>query len=151
MNLLERTLVLIASLALSLLLIGLLSGFFAARDRSAVSSTAAAPGQPFTQLGSVLPDARPRPRLLRDLAAGDVAIAYGTRSPPPGLLQLAGSLAGRPTPALVQAGQAVLLRRVPGVVGLVGLAWRRVIRVGSVHDPGLSRFARYWLGRGTSG
>jgi hypothetical protein len=149
-TLLERALVLLASLALSLLLIAVLSGFFAARDRAGLSG-ARLPGAAFAQLAEVLPGApKPRPRLLQDLSAGDVVLAYGVRRAPAALRALARSISGTATRALARAGQAVLLRRIPGIDGLLGLARHRVIRVRNAQDPRLADFARYWLGRGAT-
>jgi hypothetical protein len=51
-------------------------------------------------------------------------------------------------PALVQAGQSVILARRPGTQGVVALAWRHLLRAPSGSDPELARFAEFWLGRG---
>jgi hypothetical protein len=87
-------------------------------------------------------------QLLTALSAGNVVIAYGDGSPPPGLRQLAQSIAGPFTPALAAAGLAVILDRVPGTKSLIGLAWRHMVTVGSASLPLLSQFTRFYLGKG---
>jgi Protein of unknown function (DUF3105) len=173
----ERIAIGLASLALSLGLIALLSGFFAGRDAAGVSGgTATVAGQRFPDQGDVHlgpGDLRPPynsdpptsgPHLvspvvrqgaaLRDdglltaLEVGDVVIVYGTPQPPAALMRLADAVGGRFTPALAAAGQAVVLMRQPGTVGVIALAWTRMLRVASANDPALVEFAQQWLGRG---
>jgi hypothetical protein len=173
---LERIAIVVASLALSIGLIALLSGFFAARDQAGVSGDQGGPGQAFADRGSrILAPGQPRPhydsspptsgahfarpvlrdgarlsddQLLQALALGDVVIMYGGPSPPPGLRTLAGSVASPFTPALAAAGQAVILARRTGTSGLIGLAWAHMVRVAGPGDPLLRAFATFWLGRG---
>jgi hypothetical protein len=173
---LERVAIVVASLALSIGLIAVLSGFFAGRDQAGVSGTTSALGQQFRDLGHAhLQPGDPRPtydsdpptsgahipepvllddnvlnddQLLEALEVGDVVIMYGDRTPPARLSGLARSLAGRFSPALAAAGQAVVLARRPGSVGLTGLAWTRMLRVQSASDPLLRQFVLQWLGRG---
>jgi hypothetical protein len=174
-RLLERAGILFASLALSIGLIALLSGFFADRDQPSLAG-ASAPGQHFRDLG----DARlapgqlrpaynsdpptsgahvPQPvvrdesplsddQLLTALAAGDVVIVYGGAAPPPRAIALAKVVAAPFTPALAAAGQAVILSPLVATRGLIALAWTRMLRVGSASDPALRAFVSYWLGRG---
>jgi hypothetical protein len=145
----------LASLALSVGLILLLSGYFAARDQAGVSGTAGAPGQSLRDLS----DARLGPgqaglddqQLRQALALGDVVIAYGGHRRPAGLQTLARQVAGPFSSALARAGQAVILARRPGVSGLIGLAWAHIIRVRGPGDPALRALAQYWLGRGAAG
>jgi hypothetical protein len=88
-------------------------------------------------------------QVLHALETGNVVLAYGTGQPPPGLRALADDAAGGAfDPALVQAGQAVVLARRPGTSGIVALAWRHLLRARSASDPELRRFVEYWLGRG---
>jgi uncharacterized protein DUF3105 len=176
---LERVAIVVASLALSLGLIALLSGFFAGRDQAGVSTGQSGPGNAFGDLGDahLLPGQRhpaydsnpptsgahvPEPvtrdeanltddQLLAALEVGDVVVMYGTRRPPPGLRTLASTLASPFTPALAAAGQAVILARRPGTVGVVGLAWGHAVSVHEPKDPQLSAFAQFWLGRGAPG
>ena len=178
MRLLERAAIALASLALSVGLIALLSGFFAARDAPGVAA-GSGPGIRLPDLGDRLlgpgalrppyasspPTSGPhRPaavtrdavrlsddQLLQALSAGDVVLAYGTPRPPGGLRALADSVAGAFSPALAAAGQAVVLDRVPALRGLLGLAWAHLIRARSARDAALRAFAVYWLGRGASG
>jgi len=175
---LERVAIALASLALSLGLIALLSGFFAGRDQAGVSVGAAPLGQRFADQGHAhLRPGQPRgaydsnpptsgphvpepvlrqgaalsdDQLLQALEVGNVVIAYGTAQPPSDLVALAHSL-GTFTPRLARAGQAVILMRRPGTAGLIGLAWSRILRVSSPRDPLLRAFAGQWLGHGAPG
>jgi hypothetical protein len=172
---LERVAIGVASLALSIGLIAILSGFFQSHDPAGVNGTSGPVGQVYPDLGHthLRPDELRPPynsdpptsgahvpvpvlrdgshltndQLLQALEVGDVVIAYGTRQPPPGLPRLAKTVAGQFTPALAQAGQAVILWPRAGTDGLMGLAWTRMLRV---RTPGelLQSFAERWLGRG---
>ncbi|MDQ6744732.1 MAG: DUF3105 domain-containing protein [Actinomycetota bacterium] len=176
---LERVAIALASLALSVGLIALLSGFFAGRDQAGVSAGAAVIGRAVPDLGHAhLRPGELRPvynsepptsgahipepvvhdgamlgddQLLQALEVGDVVIAYGTPQPPPGLARLARQLSDSFTPQLAAAGQAVLTMRRPRTGGLIGLAWGRMVRVSSPSDPQLSKFAEQWLGHGAPG
>jgi len=173
---LERAAVVVAALALSFLLIALLSGFFTRRDQGALAGTAAVAGQRFRDLGdALLQPGQSAPRydsspptsgphlpepvtrngaelddnqLLGALASGDVVILYGTAAPSAGLTALAAALAPSFTPALARTGGAVILARRPGAAGLIGLAWAHMLRVATADDPRLREFAAFWLGRG---
>lgn len=173
---LERVAIVLASLALSVGLIALLSGFFAGRDQAGISGGAIGPGQAFADQGSALlrpgqsrpvydsnpPTSGPHfsARVLRDesvlsddqllgaLASGDVVIMYGSRTPPPGLKALADAVGSPFSPPLAAAGQAVILARRPGTTGLIGLAWAHMVRVARAQDPLLRQFAGFWLARG---
>ncbi len=174
---LERVAILVAALALSVAVIALLSGgLFTGSDKPAVAGATSGPGQAFRDLGhAALPFRHPRlsydsspptsgphapERVMRDggridddqllgaLQAGDVVLMYGTAAPPPGLQALAGTLAPPFSAALAAAGQAVILARRPGVTGVIGLAWTRLVRVARPGDPRLRAFANFWLGRG---
>jgi hypothetical protein len=173
---LERGAVVIASLALSVLLIALLSGYFTSRDKGALSGTAAIAGESFRDLGdSLWRPGQPAPRydsnpptsgahlpeqltrdeveldnnqVLQALASGDVVVLYGTAAPPPGLRTLAAALAPPFTAALARSGGAVILARRPGTAGLLGLAWAHMLSAPVASDPRLREFAAFWLGRG---
>jgi hypothetical protein len=179
LRVLERVAIVLASLALSVGLIALLSGFFASRDQAGISGGAAGPGQEFRDLGDAhLRPGQPRPvydsdpptsgahlpvavlrdrahlsddQLLEALALGDVVLVYGGAEPPPGLASLARAVAAPFTPALAAAGQAVILARRPATAGVIGLAWTHMVRVATPRDPLLGQFARFWLGRGAGG
>jgi hypothetical protein len=88
-------------------------------------------------------------QILHALETGNVVLAYGTHRPPAGLRALGEATSGGPfDPALVQAGQAVILTRRPGTRGIVALAWRHLLRASSAADPELRKFVDHWLGRG---
>ena len=176
---LEWAAIAVASLAVAFGAIALLSGFFAGRDQAGVSGTGSVPGLRFADLGHAhLNPGQPHPRydsnpptsgahvpepvgadgqqlsdnqLLEALELGDVVVMYGTPSPPPGLRSLVSSLAAPFTPTLATAGQAVVLARRAGTVGVLGLAWAHMVRVARPSDPLLRSFIGYWLGRGASG
>jgi Protein of unknown function (DUF3105) len=176
---LERLAILLASLALSVGLIVLLSGYFAGRDQAGVSGGTSGPGQAFADLGhAALLPGQPRPtynsepptsgahvnravtragapvnddQLLSALQMGDVVILYGTRRPPAGLEQFARSVAPPFTPDLAATGDAVILAPRPGTAGIVAVAWTHLLRVGRASDPLLREFVGFWLGRGAPG
>lgn len=178
MRLLERALIILASLALSFGLIALLSGFFQDRDTAQLTGGSSVPGQSFHDLGNTaLAPGQLRPvydsnpptsgahvpelvtqdraplnddQLLSALALGDVVVVYATRRPPRPLVDLARSVAGPFTPALAAAGQAVILSPIARTRGFIGLAWTHMIRVRRAADPELAQFAAYWLGRGAA-
>jgi Protein of unknown function (DUF3105) len=172
----ERLAILLASLALSIGLIVLVSGYFAGRDQAGVSTAASGPGQAFNDLGhAVLRPGQPRPayssdpptsgahiptavtredvvlsddQLLSALQAGDVVIMYGGARPPAALEQFARSAAPPFSPSLAATGDAVILASRPRTAGLVALAWSHWLRVEQPSDPQLRDFVSYWLGRG---
>jgi hypothetical protein len=175
---LERALIMVASLVLSIGLIILLSGYFTSRDQAGVTGTQSRIGLQFPDLGHrhLSPD-EPHPlynsnpptsgahldvpvtrdetrlsddQLLQALEEGNIVVVYGGRLPPPGLTVLARAIAGPFTAALARAGQAVILDRRPGTVGLIGLAWTRVVNVSAPNDSLLRQFAEVWLGRGAA-
>jgi uncharacterized protein DUF3105 len=176
---LERLAILVASLALSVGLIVLLSGFFAGRDQAGVSGTGTGPGQAFTDLGhAALRPGQPRPaydsdpptsgahvaqaipragaplnvdQLLSALQVGDVVIVYGGIRPPAGLEQFTRSVAPPFSPELAATGDAVILARRPGTAGVLALAWAHMLRVQRASDPALREFVQFWLGRGAPG
>lgn len=172
----ERLAIALASLALSVGLIAVLSGFFAGRDQAGVSGSASAPGQTFRDLGSAhLKPGDPAPQydsnpptsgahvpepvlrdqsqlnndqLLQALEVGNVVIVYGGHSPPAALVSVARAVAPPFAPALAAAGQAVILARRSGTTGFVALAWTHLLQVSQPNDPRLRQFATSWLGRG---
>ena len=178
-RLLERVAILLVSLALSVGLIVLVSGFFAGRDQAGVSGAGAGPGQSFPDLGhATLRPGQPRPQydsdpptsgahvsepvtgygvplnddqLLSALQVGDVVILYGGSRPPAGLEQFARSVAPPFTPALATTGDAVILAPRRGTAGIVALAWTHLLRVQRSSDPLLREFVGFWLGRGAPG
>lgn len=176
---LERTAILIASLALSIGLIVLVSGFFAGRDQAGVTGAGAGPGQAFKDLGhAALRPGQARPaydsnpptsgahfsravtragvpltddQLLSALEVGDVVIFYGGSRPPAGLEQFVRSVAPAFTPALGATGDAVILAPRRGVAGILAASWAHLLRVRQASDPQLRQFVGFWLGRGAPG
>lgn len=175
---LERVAILVASLVLSIGLIGLLSGFFAGRDPAGISGAGTTVGLKFRDLGHThLARGELRPaydsdpptsgahvpepvgqdestinndQLLQALELGDVVLMYGGSRPPAGLASLANDVSGPFTPALAGAGQAVILVRRPDTKGVLGLAWTRMLHVSSAQDPALREFVQGLLGRGAA-
>lgn len=178
-RILERIGIGLASLALSVGLIVLVSGYFAGRDQPGVAGAGGGPGQAFPDLGhGVLAPGQPRPaynsdpptsgahrpqlvtrdgaplsddQLLQALQLGDVVIFYGSRQPPPGLQAFVSSVAPRFTPALAATGETAILAPRAGTAGLVAAAWAHLLRVASPSDPQLRDFVGFWLGRGAPG
>jgi Protein of unknown function (DUF3105) len=182
---LERIAIVIVSLVVAIGAIVLLSGFFTSRDQGGVSGTLSGPGIAYRDLGDAqLTPGHARPKydsnpptsgphvptpvrsdeavltddeILTALGAGDVVLIYGGATPPPGLAQLARSTAGPFTPALAAAGQAVILARLPGLDGIIALAWTRMLPITGVvsvtgrNDAVLKQFIQAWLGQGAAG
>jgi hypothetical protein len=176
-RLIERLLIVVASLAVAIGVIALLSGgLLAGRDSPGVSGADSGPGVAFPDQGNAtlkLGQARPRydsapptsgahlpaatdrngarlsdDQLLQALSVGDVVLMYATPKPPAGLAEVAGAVAPAFTPALAATGQAAVLAYRPGTTGVLGLAWAHMVHVRSPTDPTLRSFAQYWLGRG---
>ncbi len=176
MRALEYAAIALASIALAVVLILTLSGYFTGGDQAGLSGSRTTPGVAMPDLGDahLRPD-QPRPpydsdpptsgahvpaavsrdlaplsddQLLQALSLGDVVFMYGGPVPPPGLTKLAGEVAGPFSPAFAAAGQAVIVAPRRGVDGVLGLAWAHFVRVRSAADPLLREFAEYWLGRG---
>jgi hypothetical protein len=172
---LERLLIVVASLAISIGVIAVLSGgLLAGRDDPGVSTSQSGPGTGFRDQGDLhlhagelrpvydsepptsgphIPVAVTRDgaqltddQLLEALETGDVVFMYGSAQPPAGLPAIAQTVSGPFTPALAASGQAVILARRPGVKGIVALAWTRMLR--TLSGPDLRTFAQFWLGRG---
>jgi uncharacterized protein DUF3105 len=87
-------------------------------------------------------------QLLDAIERGDVVLLYGGASPPPALRALAAQLAPPFSAALADAGGAVILARRQGTRGVIGVAYRHLVRVSNPADPALGQFVDYWLGRG---
>ncbi len=175
---LEVVAIAVASLALSVGLIALLSGFFAGRDQAGVSGSGTAPGVAYVDLGHRhLVPGQPRPaydsdpptsgahidrpvrrddvpltqdQLLQALEVGDIVIFYAPPRPPPGLIAFAGQAAPPFSASLAAAGQAVIISPRPGTHGLIAAAWAHLLAAGSPTDPTLKQFVSFWLGRGAS-
>jgi hypothetical protein len=177
-RLIERLLIVVASFAVAIGVIALLSGgLLAGHDSPGVSGAAPGPGVAFPDQGNAeLRPGQARPsydsepptsgphlpavvdrngaqltddQLLEALSVGDVVLMYGTPKPPAGLAAVADRIAPASfSPALAATGQAVVLAYRPGTTGVIGLAWAHMVHVRSPTDPTLRAFAEYWLGRG---
>ncbi len=173
---LEWVAIAVVSLLIAAGAIALLSGYFAGQDTAGVSGTTNGPGIPVRDMGNTIlrrgqtpphytsnpPTSGPHlvvpvrrnwtvltnNQLLQALSLGNVVLLYGSRVAPHGLGRLAQSIAGPFTRALADTGQAVILARRPGLAGVLGLAWTRIVHVAKPTDPLLRQFAQYWLGRG---
>jgi hypothetical protein len=182
---LERVAIVIVSLAVAFGAILLLSGYFTSHDAGGVTGSLSGPGLVFRDLGNAqLAPGSPLPKydsnpptsgphvptpvrsdrailtaneILTALAAGDVVLMYGGRTPPPGLADLAAATGGPFTAALAAAGDAVILARLPGINGVIALAWTRMLpitgmeRVTGADDGVLKQFIQSWLGQGPRG
>jgi Protein of unknown function (DUF3105) len=176
---LERVAIVVISLALSVGLIALMSGYFTGHDPAQVSVAPSGPGQGFPDLGhTALRPGQQRPaynsypptsgphlpqpvsrngarlsddQLLQALQAGNVVLMYGGPSAPASLRSLARAVAPPFSAALSASGQAVILAWRPRTSGVIGLAWTHLIRAQNAADPELRAFASFWLGRGAPG
>ncbi|MEA2154738.1 MAG: hypothetical protein QOE11_878 [Solirubrobacteraceae bacterium] len=82
------------------------------------------------------------------VAAGNVVLLYSDERLTSRLRALAADIGGPPDPALVAAGQAVILQRRPGLrVAVTAVTSARRLEAGDPGDPALRAFAEYWLGR----
>jgi hypothetical protein len=174
---LERAAIVVVSLAVAVLLISLLSGYFTTRDQGAVAGSdevgltyvdqgdaLLAPGSPHPRYDSDPPTSGPHvpapvhrdgvalsdDQLLTALAAGDVVLFHPGRRPPRGLAALARSIAGPFTSRLASSGNAVIVAPRTGTRGIVAAAWTHLLHAGSPSDPLLRQFAEQWLGIGAA-
>jgi hypothetical protein len=173
---LERGGIVLASLAVSVGVIALLSGGLAGgRDTPGISlRNGAVPGRAYPDQGDRrLAPGEPRPhydsnpptsgphrpamvrrndarisddQLLQALSLGDVVFLYSSAAPPRGLQAVADLVAPRFSPALAAAGQTVILARRAGLGTITALAWGHMLRSNSAEE--LQSFATHWLGRG---
>jgi len=183
---LERAAIVVISFLVAIGAIVLLSGFFSSRDQGGVSGVLSGPGLVYKDLGdATLKPGQRHPaydsapptsgahfaapvrsdasvldvnQILTALAAGDVILMYGGPKPPPGLAALATSTSGGSfSPALAEAGEAVILARLPGINGIEALSWTRIlpitglVRLTARDDALLKQFVDAWLGRGATG
>jgi hypothetical protein len=176
---LERGAIVLASLAVSVGVIALLSGGLAGgRDDPGISvNGGAVPGTAYADQGDRhLAAGDPRPRydsdpptsgahvplpvtasgatisddqLVQALSLGDVVFLYSSSSPPRGLQAIADQVAPRFTPALAADGQTVILARRANLATITAVAWAHMLRSDNADD--LRTFATHWLGRGATG
>jgi hypothetical protein len=82
------------------------------------------------------------------VAPGNVLLLYSDERETAALRALALRTGGRETPALVAAGQAVIVRRQPGLRRpVVALSTHRRLDAAGPDDPRLRTFVEYWLAR----
>lgn len=179
---LERIAIVVVSFAIAIVAIALLSGYFTSQDPAGVTGSLGGPGLVYRDLGDArLAPGQARPtydstpptsgphvptpvssnrraltddQILTALAAGNVILIYGGATPPPGLAQLAQSTGGPFSAARAALGEAVILARLPGINGVIALAWTRMLpitglaRVSARDDAVLKQFIESWLGQG---
>lgn len=176
---LERGLIVLVSLAVSVGIIALLSGGLAGgRDDPGISvNGGSTPGRAYPDQGDRhLAAGAPRPgynsdpptsgahvplpvtrngaeisddQLLQALSLGDVVFLYSSPAAPRGLQAIADQVAPHFTPALAADGQTVILARRPNLPTITAVAWRHMLRSDSADD--LRTFATHWLGQGATG
>ncbi len=123
---------------LTLIVLGIagVTAFFAARDGATVPAQTPAPG---TARGANTDPI---------VAPGNIVLGYSDERLTRELEQVVLRSAGAPSPALVAAGQAILVARRPGQrPAVVAYTATRRHEAGGPQDPGLRRFIEYWLGR----
>ena len=82
------------------------------------------------------------------VAPGNVVLLYSDERLTAELRELALHTGGPATPQLVRAGQAVIVRRQPGLrVPVIGLTSDRRLDARDPEDPRLRAFIDHWLGR----
>jgi hypothetical protein len=87
-------------------------------------------------------DARP------NVAAGNVVLLYSDERLTRRVREFAADVGGPPDPALVAAGQAVIVRRQPNLrVPVVALTSTHRLDAAGPDDPALRSFVEYWLGK----
>ena len=86
------------------------------------------------------------------VARGNVVLLYSDERLTAALRDFADDTAGPATPALVAAGQAVIVRRRADLrVPVVALTSERRLDASGPDDPRLRSFVDYWLGRRQAG
>jgi hypothetical protein len=131
----RRLLLVAAALVVAIVAVFGVAALLASRDDSTVPR-AAGPG--------VQRPAGARP----GVAPGNVVLLYSDERLTRRLRALATDVGGPANPALVTAGQAVIVRHQPNLrVPVVAVTATRRLNAGSPEDPALRAFAEYWLGR----
>ena len=84
--------------------------------------------------------------------AGNVLLEFSDERQTAGLRALALDTGGTATPALIAAGQAVIVHRRTGLrVPVIAYTSRRRLQADGHDDPRLRAFVEYWLGRDATG
>ncbi|MGI8729617.1 MAG: hypothetical protein ACR2LK_06430 [Solirubrobacteraceae bacterium] len=122
-------------LALAAVGIALTLSYFSARDGSTVGG---GDGPGVQRAAGVAPEVKP----------GNVLLLFSDERLTRDVRELALETAGPQSPALVSAGQAVLVRRQSGVrVPVRAVTSGRELEAQGPDDPALRAFIEYWLGR----
>jgi predicted ribosomally synthesized peptide with SipW-like signal peptide len=83
---------------------------------------------------------------------GNVLLQFSDERQTAGLRALALDTGGKATPALIAAGQAVIVQRRTGLrVPVIAYTSRRRLQADGHDDPRLRAFVEYWLGRDATG
>jgi hypothetical protein len=77
-------------------------------------------------------------------------LEYSAASDAAPLREIARAEAGsaKPDASLIEAGQAVIVRRVPATAGVTARAFHRSLRAPSGNDPSVEDFVSTYLGQG---
>jgi hypothetical protein len=84
------------------------------------------------------------------LRSGNIVLEYSAAADAKPLRAIALAEAGSAAPdaALIQAGQAVIVRRVATTTGVTARAYHRTLRAPSAKDPAVEDFVSTYLGQG---
>lgn len=111
--------------------------FFSGRDDSTIGSNDG-PGE--QRAAGAMPEVKP----------GNVVLLFSDERLTRGLDNLAEQTAGEPTPALLSAGQAVIVRRQTGLrVPVRAVSASHRLDANGPQDAALRTFVEHWLGRAT--
>ncbi|HWC26017.1 MAG TPA: hypothetical protein VG474_05475 [Solirubrobacteraceae bacterium] len=125
----------LAAALLAVVGVAALAAFFVSRDEATVPQ-AGGPGT--VRAAGAQPAVKP----------GNVVLLHSDERLSSDLRALAERIAGAPSPALVDAGQAVLVeRRANLAVPVTAVTATRELRASGPRDPALQEFVEYWLGR----
>ena len=134
----SKTLLAVAAVVLAGIGIAVAISVFSARDDATVPQRTEQSGPGVERPAGETPQVAP----------GNVMLLYSDERLTRSLRRLAADTAGPPDPALVAAGQAVILQRRPNQpVAVVALSATRRLQATSARAPELRGFIEYWLGR----
>jgi hypothetical protein len=131
----SRVLVVVAAVVVAIVGVFGIAALLASRDDSTVTRDSGPGAQ--------------RPAGARpQVAPGNVVLLYSDERLTRRLRALATDIGGPPDPALVAAGQAVIVRHQVNLrVPVVALTATRRLDAASPEDPALRGFTEYWLGK----